>query len=128
LIVSHSPPTLVTFFGPSHILHIELMNRLGARDGRGEHGADRGRLDHRAEGLIIVEAESLGEAAKNPVSLLPFHGAVKIELVLENLLVGDDIGANGARDKITGVADDQGSKFFFMARRQFGSKWAAQME
>jgi hypothetical protein len=33
--------------------------------------------------------------------------------VLENTLVGDDIGANGARDKIPGVVGDQGGKFFF---------------
>jgi hypothetical protein len=33
--------------------------------------------------------------------------------VLENPLAGDDVGANGARDKILGVVGDQGSKFFF---------------
>jgi hypothetical protein len=33
--------------------------------------------------------------------------------VIENPLAGDDIGANGARDKIPGVVGDQGSKFFF---------------
>jgi hypothetical protein len=55
----------------------------------------------------------LGEAAKNPASLVLFQGAVGIELVLENPLAGDDIGANGARDKIPGVVGDQGSKFFF---------------
>jgi hypothetical protein len=33
--------------------------------------------------------------------------------VLENLFVGDDIRANGERDKISCVVDDQGSKFFF---------------
>jgi hypothetical protein len=56
---------------------------------------------------------SLGEVTKNPVSLVPFHGVVKIKLVLKNPLAGDDVGANGARDKILGVVDDQGSKFFF---------------
>jgi hypothetical protein len=47
-----------------HILHIELVNRLGAGDGQGEHGADRSRLDHRVEGLIVVDVGSLGEAVK----------------------------------------------------------------
>jgi hypothetical protein len=89
------------------------MNRPGAGDGQREDGADCGRLDHRAEGLIVVDAGSLGEAAKNPASLVPFQGAVGIELVLENSLVGDDVGANGARDKIPSVVGDQGSKFFF---------------
>jgi hypothetical protein len=96
-----------------HILHIELMNRPGAGDNQGEDGADCGRLEHRAEGLIIVDAGSLGEVAKNPVSLVRFQGAVGIELVLENPLVGDNVGANGVRDKIPGVVGDQGSKFFF---------------
>jgi hypothetical protein len=62
---------------------------------------------------IVVDVVSLAEALKNPTSLVSFQGAVGIKLVLENLLVGDDVGANGARDKITGVVGDQGSKFFF---------------
>jgi hypothetical protein len=95
------------------ILHIELMNRSGAGDSQGEDGADRGRLDHRAEGLIVVDTRSLGEAVKNLASLVPFQGAVEIELVLKNPLASDDVGANGARDKIPSVVDDQGSKFFF---------------
>jgi hypothetical protein len=74
---------------------------------------DRGRLDHQAEDLIIVDAGSLGEAVKNPLSLVPVQGAVRIELVLENPLAGDDVGANGMRDKMSGVIGDQGSKLFF---------------
>jgi hypothetical protein len=54
------------------ILYIELMNRPWAEDSQGEHGADRGRLDYWAEGLIVVNAESLGEAVKNPMSLALF--------------------------------------------------------
>jgi hypothetical protein len=96
-----------------HILHIKLMNWQGARDGQGEHDADRGRLDHRAECLITVDAGSLGEAEKDPTSLVPFQGSVRVELVLENPFAGDDIGANGVRDKISGVVGDQGSKLFF---------------
>jgi hypothetical protein len=89
------------------------MNRPGAGDNQGEDGADRDRLDHRAEGLIVVDAGSLGEVTKNPASLVPFQGAIRIELVLENPLAGDDVGANGVRGKIPGVVGDQGSKFFF---------------
>jgi hypothetical protein len=46
-----------------HILHIELVNWLGVGFGQGEHGADHGRLDHRADGRIVVDAGLLGEAA-----------------------------------------------------------------
>jgi hypothetical protein len=74
---------------------------------------DRGWLDHQAKGLIVVNAESLGEAAKNTTSFEPVQGAVGIELVLENPLAGDDVGANRMRDKILGVIGDQGRKLFF---------------
>jgi hypothetical protein len=93
------------------------MKRPGEGDGQGEHGANCGHLDHRAKGLIVVDAGSLGlslgEAMKNPTSLVPFQGAVGIELVLENLVAGDNVGANGVRDKIPGVVGNQDSKFFF---------------
>jgi hypothetical protein len=96
-----------------HILHIELVNRPGAGEGQGEHGPDRGRLDHRVEGLIVADAGSLGEAAKNPVSLVPVQGVIGIEVVFENPLANDDVGANGTTGKIPGVVGDQGSKPFF---------------
>jgi hypothetical protein len=47
------------------------------------------------------------------MSLVPFQRAIGVELMLENPFVGDDVGANGARDKISGVVGDQGSKLFF---------------
>jgi hypothetical protein len=55
------------------ILHIKLMNRPGVGDGQGEHSADRGRLHHRAESLIIVDTGSLGETTNDPASLVPFQ-------------------------------------------------------
>jgi hypothetical protein len=96
-----------------HILHIKLMNWPGARDSQREHGADHGRLDHRTKGLIVVNTRSLDEAMKNPVSLVLLQRTVGVELVLKNPFVGDDVGANGARDKIPGVVGNQGSKLFF---------------
>jgi hypothetical protein len=47
------------------------------------------------------------------VSLVPLQRTIGVELVLENPFVGDDVGANGARDKIPGVVGDQGNKLFF---------------
>jgi hypothetical protein len=96
-----------------HILHIKLMNWLGARDSQREHGVDHGQLDHRTKGLIVVNTRSLDEAMKNPVSLVLLQRTVGVELVLKNPFVGDDVGANGARDKIPGVIGNQGSKLFF---------------
>jgi hypothetical protein len=74
-----------------HILYIKLVNRPGARDDQGEHGVYCGQLDYWVEGLIVVDAESLGEATKNPTSLVPVQGAIRIELVLENPLVVDNV-------------------------------------
>jgi hypothetical protein len=83
------------------------------RDDQGEHGVDHGWLDHWAKGLIIVDVRLLGEAVKNPTSLVPVLGAVVIKLVHENPLAGDDIGANRTKNKIPGVVGDQGNKLFF---------------
>jgi hypothetical protein len=47
------------------------------------------------------------------MSLVLFQRTVKVELMLENSFVGDDVGANWAWDKISGVVGDQGSKFCF---------------
>jgi hypothetical protein len=74
-----------------HIHQIKLMNQPGAEDGQGEHNVECGRLDHWAEGLIVVDAGSLGEATKDPVSLVSFQGAVEVELVHENPFAGNDI-------------------------------------
>jgi hypothetical protein len=68
---------------------------------------DRGWLDHWAEGLIVVDTGPLGEAAKDPTSLVPLHDAVKVELVLEDPFVGDDIGDNRMREKISSIVPDQ---------------------
>jgi hypothetical protein len=89
------------------------MNRPGTGDNQGKHGANRGRLDHRAEGLIVVDVGPLGEVAKDLTSLVSVQRAIGVELLLENLFAGDNVGANGARDKISGVVGDHDSKFFF---------------
>jgi hypothetical protein len=47
------------------------------------------------------------------VCLVPLQRVIGVELVLEEPYAGDDIGANGARDKILDVDGDQGNKFFF---------------
>jgi hypothetical protein len=89
------------------------MNGLGAEDSQGEHRTDHGRLDYWVEGIIIVDIALLGEATKDPASHVPFQRAVRVEVVLEDPFVGDDVGVNRVRDKIPSVVDDQGSKFFF---------------
>jgi hypothetical protein len=55
------------------ILHIKLMDHSGLGDREGEHGVYCGRLDHWAEGLIVVDTRSLCEAVKDLVSPVPFQ-------------------------------------------------------
>jgi hypothetical protein len=84
----------------------------GTEDDQGKHRVDGGQLDHRAEGLIIVDAGPLGEAVKDPMSLITCSSH-QVELVLDDPFVGDDVGANRMRDKILSVAGDQSIIFFF---------------
>jgi hypothetical protein len=69
--------------------------------------------DNRAEELIIVDTGLLGEAMKDSMSFVPLRRVIGVELLLENSFAGDDVGANGLKDKIPGVVGDQGSKFLF---------------
>jgi hypothetical protein len=73
---------------------------------------DGGRLDNRAENHIVVNAGPLGEAVKNPVSLVLFQATIGVELVPEDPFVGDDVGANKSRDKIPSIVGDQSIIFF----------------
>jgi hypothetical protein len=68
---------------------------------------DGGKLEHRAKGLIVVDAGPLGEAAKDSTSLVPLQGSIRVELVLEDPFYGDDVGANRTRDKIPSVVGNQ---------------------
>jgi hypothetical protein len=47
------------------------------------------------------------------MSLVPLQGNAIFEFMLENPFAGNDVGANRARDKISGVVGNQDSKLFF---------------
>jgi hypothetical protein len=64
------------------VLHVQLVNRLGAGRGDAEHRPYGGQFDNRAEGLVVVDALALGEASNNPVSLMAREGPIGMELVL----------------------------------------------
>jgi hypothetical protein len=104
------------------ILHINLVDRPRTWDGQGKHHVDSGRLDNRVESPIVLDVGALGEVVKDPPSLVPFQGAIGVELVLEDPFVDDDIGANRMRDKISSVVGDENSIFFLrgMTPRQVG--------
>jgi hypothetical protein len=81
------------------VLHIELLNRSSARCGESEHRADDGWFYNWAESLIVVHPGALSEAPENPMSLVAVESPIREELVCEDPLVGDDVGATGPGNK-----------------------------
>lgn len=74
------------------------MYRAVLGEGEGEDSPNGGRLDE-AEGLIVVHPEALSEASKGPTSLVAIQSTIVLELVTEDPLVGDHVGALGGHDK-----------------------------
>ena len=54
-----------------HVLHVQLVDRLGARSGDAEDDPYRRWFDKRTEGLVVVDAVALGEASDHPAHLVP---------------------------------------------------------
>jgi hypothetical protein len=63
------------------VLDVELMNVPGVHRGNAEHNAYGGRLDHGAEGLIIVDVVLLREISNHPPSFVPGERDVRVELM-----------------------------------------------
>jgi hypothetical protein len=76
------------------VLDIELMYWQGP-ERQSRNSLDGTRLDHRAEGLIIALPSTLGEAPQDPTSLVPIQGAIRRQLVLEDIFPSDHIGTRG---------------------------------
>jgi hypothetical protein len=74
------------------ILDVELVYGPTPGDTQSQHSPDGGRLDDEAEGLVIVHPGTLSEPPKDPTSLVSVKRAIRLELVLDDPLVGDDIG------------------------------------
>jgi len=89
------------------ILHVELMDGPGARDGEAEDDPYRGWFDNWTEGLVVVDAVLLQEPANNPPGLVSSEGAIGVVLVLEDPLAGDDISMRRSRNKPPGVVVDE---------------------
>jgi hypothetical protein len=93
------------------VLHIKLVDRAGMGDGQGKHRVNGCWLDHRAEGLIIVDVRALGEAAKDPTSLVPLQVPSELDLCLKIHLPMTTL--EPTRDEISSVVSDQSIIFFF---------------
>ena len=52
------------------VLHVQPMDRLGARSSDAEDDSDGRRLDNRAERLVVVDVVPLGEPTNDPPSFM----------------------------------------------------------
>jgi hypothetical protein len=90
------------------VLHVQMVNGPSAGRGDAKYRPNGGRFDNRAEGLVVVNAFALGEAANNPASLVASEGPIGMKLVLEDPLPRHNIGSRGARNELPGVVVDEG--------------------
>jgi hypothetical protein len=79
-----------------------------SRCSQGEYGADGGKLDDEAECLIVIHVGSLGEAPKNPASLVAFEGAIRSQLVAKEPLASDHISTRQTWHQVPSVVGQQG--------------------
>jgi hypothetical protein len=84
------------------IFHVELLNGPGTGDSSGEHHVNSGWFHNQAEGLIIVNPGALSETPNDPTGLVAIKSPVSTELVRENPLVGDNIGALRSGNQLPG--------------------------
>jgi hypothetical protein len=98
------------------IFHVELLNGSVTGDSSGEHRANSGRFYNRATSLIIVDSGALSETLKDPMSLVAIKGPVSMELVREDPLVGDNVGALRSGNQLLGPIADQGAVLFLHSR------------
>jgi hypothetical protein len=90
------------------VLHIELLNPPSARCGESKHRANGGRFHNRAESLVVVNPGALSEAPENPASLIAVEIPIGKELVCEDPLASDDVGATGSGNKFSCPIAHQG--------------------
>jgi hypothetical protein len=102
------------------VLHIELLNWPVTGDNNSEHHANGGRFHNRAESLVLVDPRALSETPKDPASLVAIKRPIGTKLMRENPLSGDNVGATGRRDKLSGPIAHQGPVLVLHSRAPIG--------
>jgi hypothetical protein len=94
------------------LFHIKLLNGSSTGDSSGEHRANSDQFHNWAEGLIVVDPGALSETSKDPIGLVAIRCPVNTELVHENSLASDNVGALRSGNQLSGPIADQGSVLF----------------
>jgi hypothetical protein len=102
------------------IFHIELRNGPVTGDRSGEHHVNSGQFYNRVESLIIVDSGVLSESPKDPTGLVMIKGPVSTELVCEDPLVSDNVGALRSRNQLPGPIANQGFVLFLHSHTPIG--------
>jgi hypothetical protein len=89
-------------------LDVELVHRPAPRDSQSQHSSNGGTLDDGAEGLVVVHPRALSEPPEDPMSFVPVKRAIRLEFVLEDPLIGDDIGPRRPRNQVPHAVRQQG--------------------
>jgi hypothetical protein len=102
------------------IFYVKLLNGSVTGDSSGEHHANSDQFYNRAEGLIIIDSGALSETPKDPTGLVAIKGPISTELVHEDALAGDNVGALRSGNQLSGPIADQGSIPFLHSRTPMG--------
>jgi hypothetical protein len=102
------------------IFYIELLNGLVMGDSSGEHRANSGRFYNRVESLIVVDSEAMSETLKDPMGLVAIKGPVCTELVHEDPLASDNVGALRPENQLPGPIADQDAILFLHSHTPMG--------
>jgi hypothetical protein len=90
------------------VCHVELVNRPVHGQGQSQNSPDGGRLDHRTEGLVVVDPRALGEAPEHITGLVPLQRSVSVQFQLEDPFPGDHVGVRRRRHQVPGVVSLKG--------------------
>jgi hypothetical protein len=85
--------------GEKGVLDVELVHGPTLGDSQSQHSPYGDRLDDGVEGLIVVHRGALSEPLEDPTGLVPVKRDIHLELVVEDPLVGDDIGPRRLRNQ-----------------------------
>jgi hypothetical protein len=102
------------------IFHVELLNRSVTADSNGKHRANSGRFYNRAESLIVVDSGALSETPKDPTGLIAIKGPVSTELMCEDPLASDHVGALRSGNQLPSPNAYQGAILFLHSRMPMG--------